>query len=225
MIFHINLKIVKSFSFPPPPQFNILYYNDIFVTLHFFGYFIFKKWKFNLKNATTVFGLFILDRSPFCVRLQIEFHVLLWLPLPNKASPRWSEILCPYWCHWRILSSDFSRMRISLLASRMYKHKLCCETMKRKIFASFFCKYLKEKKLPFGFKCLSKDIPNVVCLCISVFQEWSVSSFKGKHYWHKEHIECNFSHYCSLHCFFFPFSFVWVYLRESFVTTVCSLNQ
>lgn len=138
MIFHINLKIVKSFSFPPPPQFNILYYNDIFVTLHFFGYFIFKKWKFNLKNATTVFGLFILDRSPFCVKTANWVSCAsLTSFAPTRPLPGGVKF-CPYWCRWRILSSDFSRMQISLLASRMYKHKLCCETMKRKIFASFF---------------------------------------------------------------------------------------
>lgn len=84
-----------------------------------------------------MFGLFILDRSPFCVRLQIEFHVLLCLSLPNKASPWWGEILAILMSLEHFVS-DFSRMRISLLASRMYTHKLCCETMKRKIFHFLF---------------------------------------------------------------------------------------
>lgn len=63
-----------------------------------------------------------------------------------------------------------------------------------------------SRRKALGSKCLSEDIPNTVCLCISVFQVWSFPC-QGEWDWHKENNECNFFSpcYCSLHCFFFLF--------------------
>lgn len=77
-----------------------------------------------------------------------------------------------------------------------------------------------SRRKALGSKCLSEDIPNAVCLCISVFQVWSFPC-QGEWDWHKENNECNFFSpcYCSLHCFFFLF--VWVYLKENLFCNDC----
>lgn len=131
-----------------------------------------------------MFGLFILELPPPFFVLDCKWSCCASLPF---------------------LFSFSSLPGLAYLGFRMYIPGLSCETAWKEDFSSSNCIDSSRRKA-LGSKCLSEDIPNTVCLCISVFQVWSFPC-QGEWDWHKENNECNFFPpcYCLLHCFLFLF--------------------